>query len=71
MLLVGEEFNTIESADVGDVVWDDLEGRNARIVKIADGAYWLGTDTQDGYRAPWEISPPNQFNDCWPFFEEA
>lgn len=75
MLEIDQDYNTILSAEAGDLVWDDLEGRNTRIVRISRDesgnlGYWLASDWINGGRFPWEISSPRQFRDCWPFFED-
>ncbi len=50
---------------VGDLVWDDLLGSNAVIVKLGRDKHgnlgiWVDNDYLDGARFPWEISPAKE-----------
>jgi hypothetical protein len=65
---IDPEYGAIEGAEIGEVVWDDLTRRNARILaKTYDEhgnlGYWLDCERAEmertgGGRFPWEISPP-------------
>ena len=63
MLMIDPEYGVIIGADVADVVWDDLLGKNAKIIRInmdeyGNVGYWLDNDYCGGGRYPWEISQP-------------
>jgi hypothetical protein len=58
-MVVDPEYDAIVSAEAGELVWDDLTGANATIIRITfdqhgNMGYWL----DNGGRFPWEISPP-------------
>lgn len=69
-MIIDPEYNVVAAAYAGEVVWDDLTGRNARILRVSfdehgNWGYWLECDEEEmkrtgGGRFPWEISPPHE-----------
>ena len=62
-MTIDDQYGVVVDAEVGEIVWDDLERKNARIVrKEADThgniGYWLASEWLGGGRFPWEISQP-------------
>lgn len=67
-MIVDDEYGVIVSAEVGEIVWDDLTGQHAPIERIEKDkhgniGYYLGggaADWCEGGRFPWEIWPPRE-----------
>ena len=67
-MIIDNQYGVILDAEVGEIVWDDLARRNARILRKehdewGNVGYWLDCDPAEmersgGGRFPWEISPP-------------
>ncbi|HEY2525794.1 MAG TPA: hypothetical protein VGI29_12095 [Candidatus Binataceae bacterium] len=60
---IDPEYGVIVKAEAGETVWDNLTGRNAKILRVdmdefGNVAVWLEGDYLGGGRFPWEISPP-------------
>lgn len=66
-MTIDEEYQIITSAEVGEIVWDDLIRQNITILcKERDESenlgYWVSSEWAGGGRFPWEISLPRDQN---------
>jgi hypothetical protein len=51
-----EHIGYVPKFSVGDTVWDDLTGTEAKVTKVLLRAYQLDNDYLEGMRFAWEVS---------------